>query len=230
MRASKKIKALFLVLDIFQRHMKTKRTPSDLHHATTHKSSTFVGILSTMNAVRYHGPNVPLTLEEVPVPTDLGSDEVLVQIKAAALCHTELHFCDGTLNLGVNPMTLGHEATGIITKVGSNVSQSRVGERVICYYYVGCGDCRWCRQGEEQICPALKAEYGFISNGGLAQYIKTPSRNAVVLPDSLDFVDAAPIGCGVTTAVQLQNCPTSSRMIGLSSMASTESALDLCSC
>lgn len=154
-----------------------------------------------MNAVRYHGPNVPLTLEEVPVPTDLGSDEVLVQIKAAALCHTELHFCDGTLNLGVNPMTLGHEATGIITKVGSNVSQSRVGERVICYYYVGCGDCRWCRQGEEQICPALKAEYGFISNGGLAQYIKTPSRNAVVLPDSLDFVDAAPIGCGVTTAV-----------------------------
>lgn len=57
-------------------------------------------------------------------------------------------------------------------------------------------------KGEELICPSLKAEYGFISDGGLAQYIKTPSRNAVVLPDSLDFASAAPIGCGVTTAVR----------------------------
>lgn len=154
-----------------------------------------------MDAVRYHGPNVPLTLEQVPIPKDLDADDVLVQVKAAALCHTELHFCEGTLNLGVRPMTLGHETAGIITKVGSNVDSSRIGERVICYYYVGCGDCRWCLQGQEQICPSLKAEYGFISDGGLAQYIKTPSRNAVVLPSSIDFVSAAPIGCGVTTAV-----------------------------
>lgn len=154
-----------------------------------------------MDAVRYYGPNEPLTLEQVRVPNDLGAEDVLVEVKAAALCHTELHFCDGTLNLGVKPMTLGHEATGVITKVGPNVDCSRIGERVICYYYVGCGECRWCVKGQEQICPALKAEYGFISDGGLAQYIKCSSRNAVVLPESLEFVDAAPIGCGVTTAV-----------------------------
>lgn len=154
-----------------------------------------------MKAVRYHGPNIPLTLEEVDVPSTLADDNVLVQIKAAALCHTELHFCDGTLNMGVKPMTLGHEATGIITQVGTNVDDSRIGERVICYYYVGCQDCRWCRRGDEQLCGAMKAQSGFLSDGGLAEYLQTPARNAVVLPDHVSFVDAAPIGCSVTTAV-----------------------------
>ena len=156
-----------------------------------------------MDAVRYHGPNVPLALETVPKPDEskLSEDEVLVEVKASALCHTELHFADGTLDLGIKPMTLGHEAVGIITATGSNVPKSRIGERVIVYYYVGCGECRWCQKGEEQICGQLKAEYGFISDGGLAGYLCAPSRNAVVLPADLSFVDAAPIGCGITTAV-----------------------------
>ena len=156
-----------------------------------------------MEAVRYNGPNVALELATVPKPdaTKLSTDEVLVQVKASALCHTELHFADGTLDLGVKPITLGHEAVGIITAIGPNVPESRIGERVIVYYYVGCGECRWCRKGEEQICDKLKAEYGFISDGGLAGYLCAPSRNAVVLPDNLSFVSAAPIGCGCTTAV-----------------------------
>jgi len=154
-----------------------------------------------MQAVRYHGPNIPIELETIPIPQVVSSDDVIVQIKASALCHTELHFADGTLDLGVKPMTLGHEAVGIITSVGENVSPSRVGERVIVYYYNGCAQCRWCLKGQEQICGSLKAEYGFISDGGLAGYIRAPSRNAVVLPDGISFVDAAPIGCGVTTAV-----------------------------
>lgn len=160
---------------------------------------------STMQAVRYYGPNVPLKFDSVSKPTAeaLGDDDVLVLVKAAALCHTELHFADGTLNLGVQPMTLGHEAVGIVTAVGSAVSSSRVGERVIIYYYVGCqsNDCRWCAEGQEQVCPNLKAEYGFISDGGLAEYIQVPARNAVTLPDKIAFQDAAPVGCGLTTAV-----------------------------
>lgn len=155
----------------------------------------------SMKAIRFHGPNVALTFEDVPVPSDLDADEVLVGVQAAALCHTELHFCDGTLNLGVSPMTLGHEAAGVIEKVGSNVDPSRIGERVIVYYYVGCGECRWCQRGDEQLCGAMKAQHGFVSDGGLAEKIKTVSRNAIKLPDDLSFIDAAPIGCGITTAV-----------------------------
>lgn len=176
-------------------------------------TATYHNIDRIMEAVRYHGPNVPLTLETVPKPdaSALSKDDVIVQVKASALCHTELHFADGTLNLGVQPITLGHEAVGIITAVGSGVPSERLGERVIVYYYVGCGEkpdattkssgCRWCTAGQEQICGKLKAEYGFISDGGLAEYLVAPARNAVVLPPDLSFVDAAPIGCGVTTAV-----------------------------
>ena len=153
-----------------------------------------------MKAVRYHGPDVAFTFEDIPKP-EAGAGEVLVEVKAAALCHTELHFADGTLNLGVKPITMGHEAAGIIVAVGAGVPAERVGERVVVYYYVGCGGCRWCVAGEEALCDALTAQFGFISDGGLAQFLKAPARNAVPLPDTLSFEAAAPIGCGVTTAV-----------------------------
>ena len=155
----------------------------------------------TMQAVRYHGPHVALQCEEIPVPKAPAEQEVVVQVKAAALCHTELHFADGTLNLGVKPMTLGHEAVGIIRAVGSGVPSSRIGERVIVYYYVGCTKCRWCRNGQEHVCPNLQSEFGFISDGGLAEYLSCPSRNALPLPNNISFESAAPIGCGLTTAV-----------------------------
>ena len=126
---------------------------------------------------------------------------MLVRVTAAGVCHTELHFLSGLLDLGVAPLTLGHEIVGTVEAVGAGVAAGRVGERVIVYYYVGCGVCRYCREGNEQICPNLRAEYGFLSDGGYAEYVTVPSRNAVPLPDSISDVDAAPIGCGVTTAV-----------------------------
>jgi alcohol dehydrogenase, propanol-preferring len=126
---------------------------------------------------------------------------VLVRVTAAGVCHTELHFLSGLLDLGVAPMTLGHEIVGVVEAVGSGVEAGRVGERVIVYYYVGCGACRHCRGGNEQICPNLRAEYGFVNDGGYAEYVTVAARSAVPLPGSVSDVDAAPIGCGVTTAV-----------------------------
>ena len=90
-------------------------------------------------------PKSPLhfSFEAIPKP-EAGEGEVLIEVKAAALCHTELHFADGTLNLGAKPITMGHEAAGVIVAVGSGVPAERVGERVVVYYYVGCGGCLWC--------------------------------------------------------------------------------------
>ncbi len=153
-----------------------------------------------MKAVRYFGPQKEFRLERIDQP-EPQKGEVLVRIKASAMCHTELHFKSGLLNLGVAPMTLGHEIVGVIEQVGENVAEGRIGERVIVYYYVGCGQCSYCRAGDEQLCPSLRAEYGFISDGGYAEYIAVPARNAVKLPDSISDEEAAPIGCGVTTAV-----------------------------
>ncbi|HEX6059221.1 MAG TPA: zinc-binding dehydrogenase [Gemmatimonadaceae bacterium] len=157
-----------------------------------------------MRAIRYHGPGRPLALEEVPRPAP-SAHEVLVRVTAAGICHTELHFTSGLLNLGVAPLTLGHEIVGRIEAAGDAVPASRVGERVILYYYVGCGACRHCRTGDEQLCPALRAEYGFLSDGGWAEYAVVPARNAVPLPAGIGDVEAAPIGCGVTTAVHAAN-------------------------
>ncbi len=153
-----------------------------------------------MRAVRYHGPRRPLALEEIEDPV-AGPGEVLVRVTAAAMCHTELHFESGLLDLGVAPLTLGHEIVGRVEAVGEGVDPQRRGERVILYYYLGCGRCRHCRTGDEQLCPELRAEYGFISDGGYAELAVVPERNAVKLPDAIPDVDAAPIGCGVTTAV-----------------------------
>lgn len=153
-----------------------------------------------MKAVRYTGPKQPFALEEVP-RREPAAGEVLVRVTASGMCHTELHFQSGLLDLGVAPMTVGHEVVGVVEQVGPGVGAERVGERVIVYYYLGCGQCEHCRVGDEHLCPALRAEYGFVSDGGYAEYVTVPARNAVVLPDSISDVDAAPIGCGVTTAV-----------------------------
>jgi propanol-preferring alcohol dehydrogenase len=153
-----------------------------------------------MRAVRYHGPKQPLRLESVPKPSPKPG-EVLVKIAAAGICHTELHFLSGLLNLGVQPLTLGHEVVGVVEEAGAGVVSPKPGDRVILYYYVGCGRCAHCLVGDENLCDALRAEYGFVSDGGFAEYAAVPARNAVRLPPEITDEAAAPIGCGVTTAV-----------------------------
>ncbi len=153
-----------------------------------------------MRALRYHGPKKPLRLETVPSP-EPGPGDVLVRVTAAGICHTELHFLSGLLDLGVAPLTLGHEIVGRIERVGAGVPAERAGERVIVYYYVGCGRCPHCLVGDENLCDALRAEYGFVTDGGFAEYVRAPGRNAIRLPDAVSDAAAAPIGCAVTTAV-----------------------------
>lgn len=153
-----------------------------------------------MKAVRYHGPRRSFVLEEVPLP-EPGPGEVRVRIQAAGMCHTELHFESGLLDLGVAPLTMGHEIAGVVDAVGAGAKRRREGDRVIVYYYAGCGECEWCLRGEENLCDRLRAEYGFINDGGYAEAIVVPERNAVLLPPQLSFEEAAPIGCGVTTAI-----------------------------
>jgi propanol-preferring alcohol dehydrogenase len=153
-----------------------------------------------MKAVRYYGARTPFRLEDVPIP-EPGPGEVRVRVEAAGVCGTELHFESGLLDLRVAPVTMGHEIAGTVDAVGSGVTTRKPGDRVILYYYSGCGQCEWCRRGEENLCATPRAELGFVSDGGYAEYVVAPARNAVPLPDSLSFADAAPIGCGVTTAL-----------------------------
>ena len=156
--------------------------------------------MTTMRAVRYLGPKQKFALQAVPVPQpDAGA--VRVKITACGICRTELHLRDGLLDLGKRNFTVGHEITGVIDAVGPGVSSGRLGERVIVYYYEGCLNCRYCRRGDEQLCPNVVAQPGFSSDGGYADYIVTRSRNCVAVPAHVSLTELAPMGCAGTTAV-----------------------------
>jgi propanol-preferring alcohol dehydrogenase len=155
---------------------------------------------ATMRAVRYVGPRQKFELRAVAIPTP-GTGQVRVRIAACGVCRTELHLRDGLLDLGRRDFTVGHEIAGTIDAVGAGVSADRLGERVVIYYYEGCGHCRYCRAGDEQLCPQPRAQPGFTSDGGYADYVVVRATNCVLLPDTLALTHAAPLGCAGSTAV-----------------------------
>lgn len=153
-----------------------------------------------MRAARYYGPGTGLALDRVAVP-EPGPGEALVGVLAAGVCHTELQFLTGTLNLGVAPLTLGHEVVGEVVALGELRGNLRVGERVLVYYYAPCDECTWCRAGQEQLCPNMGPQVGFSADGGFAEYLRVPARNLVPLPKHLDTYEAAPLGCSAAAAL-----------------------------
>ena len=158
------------------------------------------GLAMNMRAARYHGPGKPLSLENVTVrPPTHG--EALVRVRAAGICHTDLHFLSGVLNLGISPLTLGHEIAGEVAELGEGSAGVTVGDRVLVSYYATCGRCHWCRTDRANLCPQVAAEYGFTADGGYAEYVVVPVANLVRIPAGLDLAEAATLGCSVTTAV-----------------------------
>jgi propanol-preferring alcohol dehydrogenase len=117
------------------------------------------------------------------------------------MCHTELHFRDGLLDLGCHGVTMGHEVAGVIDRLGEGVDPARLGERVMVYYYEGCGACEYCRSGDEHLCPATKAQPGFSTDGGYADYMVVRATNCIVVPDHVPLEEIAPMACAGTTAV-----------------------------
>jgi propanol-preferring alcohol dehydrogenase len=153
-----------------------------------------------MRAVRYIGPGRPFEMRAVEIPTP-APGQVRVRIAACGVCRTELHLRDGLLDLGRRDFTVGHEIAGVIDAVGDEADAHRLGRRVVVYYYQGCGDCRYCRTGDEQLCPKPAAQPGFSSDGGYAEFLVVRARNCVPVPDTLALSDAAPLGCAGSTAV-----------------------------
>lgn len=151
-----------------------------------------------MKAVRLVEVGQPLQMQEVPVPA-VGEKDVLVRIKAAGICHSDVHYRAGTSMAGSLPLTLGHEIAGIVEKVGPQVTKVKVGDRVCIHYMVTCGDCYYCSTGNEQFC-VQGLMIGKHCNGGYAEYIAVPARNAVLLPDEIPFDQGAILMCSAATS------------------------------
>jgi propanol-preferring alcohol dehydrogenase len=153
-----------------------------------------------MLAARFHGAHQPLALDDVPVP-EPGPDEVRVRVQAAGVCGTELHFTDGLYAPSRTPMTLGHEAAGVVDAVGSAVTGWAEGDRVAVYYYLFCGRCRWCLRGRQNLCLAPRGVLAFAADGAFAEQLVVPAHCLVRLPAGVSFDAAAPLCCAGTTAV-----------------------------
>jgi 2-desacetyl-2-hydroxyethyl bacteriochlorophyllide A dehydrogenase len=142
----------------------------------------------------YHGPP---TWRDVPDPT-IGSRDVLVKVRAAGLCATDLKIVDGLVPGVSLPHVPGHEAAGEIAEVGAEVAGLAPGDHVTLYPTVGCGSCDPCRVGRENLC--LKApRIGFEMDGGFAEYVRAPARNAVKIDPSVPLTQAAVLPDAVAT-------------------------------
>jgi len=98
------------------------------------------------------------------------------------------------------PITLGHEVAGEIEWVGSKVTTVKAGERVALHYNISCGDCYYCNTGNEQFCTSVKM-LGHHVDGGYAEYVAVPARNAISLPEEISFEEGATLMCASATAL-----------------------------
>lgn len=151
-----------------------------------------------MKAVRFIGVNQPLQMQEVPVP-EIGERDILVKVKAAGVCHSDAHYRAGISPVRPVPLTLGHEVAGVVEKIGSHVTNVKIGDRVALHYNLSCGDCYHCSTGNDQFCEKVLM-IGHFTNGGYAEYIAVPARNAILLPDEIPFEQGATLMCASATA------------------------------
>jgi threonine 3-dehydrogenase len=133
---------------------------------------------ATMKALRKTQPAKGLMIEEVPVPK-AGPGDVLVRVKTASICGTDLHiygwdrWSQGRIK---PPVTLGHEFCGVVEQVGEEVTAVRAGDFVSAEMHVNCGHCHQCRLGESHICQNLKI-IGIDQDGAFAEFVKIPATN-----------------------------------------------------
>ncbi|WKZ47578.1 MAG: zinc-binding dehydrogenase [Anaerolineales bacterium] len=152
-----------------------------------------------MKAIRLIEIEKPLELQEIPVPA-IGDKDILVRVRAAGICHSDAHYRAGRSAMGFMPITLGHEVAGTVEKLGAQVTNVKSGDRVCLHYNLTCGDCYYCSTGNEQFCSAVKM-LGHHVDGGYAEFIAVPARNAILLPDEIPFEQGATLMCASATAL-----------------------------
>lgn len=132
----------------------------------------------------------PLRVRDDLSDPEPGFGEVVVRIRAAGICRTDLKVIDGLVPTVPLPLVPGHEIAGEIAAVGPGVNAARIGDRVLVVLDISCGACRYCRIGELDHCMDLR-RLGMEQNGGLAEFVRVPAANAVPVPGALELGVAA---------------------------------------
>ncbi len=155
-----------------------------------------------MKAAILHEFGKPLAIEEVPPPTP-GAGDVLIEVDACGVCHSDLHIADGDWaqlkGIVKKPLILGHEIAGRVIETGGEVSNFNVGDRVgVPWIHWTCGQCEFCREGNENLCVGQQIT-GVTVDGGYAEFVKAPATHVAKIPEGVSSDHAAPLFCaGVT--------------------------------
>jgi S-(hydroxymethyl)glutathione dehydrogenase/alcohol dehydrogenase len=166
-----------------------------------------------MRAAVLSEPGTPLVVEELE-PLALAPREARVRVTASGLCHSDLGPVQGWRAVPL-PIVLGHEAAGIVEDVGAGVTGLQPGDRVVASFVLPCGECWWCREGEEHLCrdgrpltqtPRLARADGtmvtpFCGLGSFANAMVADERSLIRVERSVPDEQLALLGCGVTTGV-----------------------------
>ena len=163
------------------------------------ESMTPAALPTTMRAwrVRRPGPmnTEPLEYVSAPVPRP-GPSELLVAVRACGVCRTDLHVTEGDLPVHREKVTPGHEVVGEVVEVGADAGDEfSVGDRVgIAWLRHTCGECAYCRRGDENLCPNSRYT-GWDSDGGYAEFATVPAAFAHHLPSGYSDSELAPLLC-----------------------------------
>jgi threonine dehydrogenase-like Zn-dependent dehydrogenase len=136
-----------------------------------------------MRAIVKNGKSVSLGIIEDP--TVSRDDDVVVRVRSAGLCRTDVFVADGVIRTR-DPLVLGHEFSGVVEAVGSGVSRAKAGDRVAVFPVIACGACRECRSGRADLCQRTSM-LGLESDGAFAELVKIPERAVYPIPDALPF-------------------------------------------
>jgi S-(hydroxymethyl)glutathione dehydrogenase/alcohol dehydrogenase len=163
-----------------------------------------------MKAAVLYEVNKPLVVEEIDID-EPQQGEVLVKTVAAGVCHSDLHFMEGTWPYPL-PVVMGHEGAGIIEQVGEGVTAVQPGDHVILSFIPWCGACRYCAEGRPFLCTQGGSRtihlhkggqniFAFLSVSSFAEHMVVPQNGVVKIREDAPLEKVALVGCGVTTGV-----------------------------
>ena len=181
-----------------------------------------------MKSAQIIEPNKPLEINETELPKPNGN-QVIVKVKSTGVCHSDLHLWEGGYDTGDGfmkvtdrgvkfPVTPGHEVVGSVEEIGDSVQGVNIGDLVLVYPWIGCGECPTCEKGDTNLCESPKS-LGVFQDGGYAEYVLVPDAKFLAKIDNLDPDAAASLACsGLTafTAVKkaLTNSPENILIVG----------------
>ncbi|CBN58160.1 MULTISPECIES: zinc-dependent alcohol dehydrogenase [Kamptonema] len=129
--------------------------------------------------------NGKVSLESIPKPKSYSDNDVLIEVKTAGLCRTDIYVAEGKVK-SIDPLILGHEFAGIIQEIGKNVSNLRSGNRVTVNPQIPCSKCHICTSGKTAYCQNTSF-LGIHLQGAFAEYATVPASAVHLLPENVDF-------------------------------------------